>query len=451
MASVKLDELGKVISVQLKESEERSARFIQAFISSIKSTLTSGKELALAGFGSISPATKDGKPIPGVQRANFVNDLAAKLSEANSQRVEHMMGTLLEAIKNEILSGRSVELDDVGAFQVRHEKPKIEKQAKGHRLIKPAMTALSFTLAKPLAMPAGEGLAVFSPADAFKKRIEQYKESTIMMIVPERDFFTKTLEYYFENAGWDIETMTSMGDAIARIEGGKAYLSILDAGMTDHQKFAQTLKYRRETSNVPLITLWPSEQSWKVLKEVSIVGDENLSQPFEFRQLLDYADSEIIRAAEEELIFLQQINIHIPTDEQSIEKVIDHVHKLVEQSSITEEGQVALSAAFREAVVNAAQHGNRYKREKKIEVQYLLDSEKITAVVKDQGQGFDHEKYVKSGSSRDAISAARERHAQGRMGGLGILLMLRCCDRLEYNQVGNQITLTKYLKGPPAE
>ena len=53
---------------------------------------------------------------------------------------------------------------------------------------------------------------------------------------------------------------------------------------------------------------------------------------------------------------------------------------------------------------------------------------------------------MKSGSTRDAISAARERHAQGRMGGLGIMLMLRCCDRLEYNQSGNQLTLTKFLK-----
>jgi anti-sigma regulatory factor (Ser/Thr protein kinase) len=105
-----------------------------------------------------------------------------------------------------------------------------------------------------------------------------------------------------------------------------------------------------------------------------------------------------------------------------------------------------MSAAFREGVVNAAQHGNKYKRDKKIEVQYLLDTEKITLVVHDQGGGFNHEMYVKSGATKDAISAARERHQQGRMGGLGIMLMLRCCDRLEYNNQGNQITLTKYLK-----
>ena len=64
----------------------------------------------------------------------------------------------------------------------------------------------------------------------------------------------------------------------------------------------------------------------------------------EFRQLLDNADAEIMRAAEEELIFLQQINIHLPTDEPSIEKVIDMVHKLLETSTLNEEGQVAMSA-----------------------------------------------------------------------------------------------------------
>ena len=47
------------------------------------------------------------------------------------------------------------------------------------------------------------------------------------------------------------------------------------------------------------------------------------------------------------------------------------------------------------------------------------------------------------GDSR-AVDAARSRIDQGRVGGLGIKLMLRCTDRLEYNDVGNMITLTKF-------
>jgi serine/threonine-protein kinase RsbW len=408
--------------------------------------VTAGKDVTLAGFGGFSVATKDGKTLPALYKANILGEVCSKLGESNETRVKAAMDQLSEAIKKELLGGKRVVLGDLGVFSVTSERPKIEKQPKGHRLIKPAASVLAFLPTAPIHTPAGEGMLVFSPTDDLRKKVESFKESSIMLVVPERDFFTKTLEYYFENAGWDIEVFTKVVDALVKIETGKAYLVILDALFEDYQKFCYALKMRKETNAVPLILLYPGEQNWKVMGEVSIVGDENLSQPFEFRQLLDYADAEIIRSAEEELIFQQQLNIHLPTDEPSIEKVIDMVHKLLETSGLNEEGQVAMSAAFREAAVNAAQHGNKYKRDKKIEVQYLLDAEKITAVVKDQGTGFNHEQYVKSGSTRDAISAARERHAQGRMGGLGIMLMLRCCDRLEYNQAGNQITLTKFLK-----
>ncbi len=446
MGEVKLNELTKSLSSSLSMSEERSGRFVDALVESVKTSLAASKEINLPGFGGLSLASSDGKPVPSMYKANLLGDVCAKLGESNEQRVRSTMDAVMEAVKKELLAGKRVVLDDLGVFEIKSERPEIERQPKGHRLIRAAVAGVHFTSASPVKTAAGEARVVFSPSDDLKKRLESFKESSIMLIVPERDFFTKTLEYYFESAGWEIEVFTKVVDALVKIESGKAYLVILDGMFEDYQKFAYALKMRRETTNVPLLLLYPNEQSFKVLKEVTIVGDENLPQPFEFRQLLDHADSEIIRAAEEELIFLQQLNIHLPTDEPSIEKVIDMVHKLLETSGLNEEGQVAMSAAFREAAVNAAQHGNKYKRDKKIEVQYLLDAEKITAVVRDQGTGFNHEQFVKSGSTRDAISAARERHAQGRMGGLGIMLMLRCCDRLEYNQNGNQITLTKFLK-----
>jgi serine/threonine-protein kinase RsbW len=446
MAEIKLQELTKSLSSSLSVSEERTSRFVDALVSSVKGALEASKEVPLPGFGGLSLAGADGKPVPAMYRANVLGDVCSRLGEANEQRVRSMLDAILEAAKKELLGGKRVVLDDLGVFEVKVERPVIERQPKGHRLIKPGGSVLAFTPLGTVRTPAGEAKAVFAPSDDLRKRLETFKESSIMLVVPERDFFVKTLEYYFESAGWEIEVFTKIVDALVKIESGKAYLVILDGLFEDYQKFCYALKMRRETTNVPLINLYPNEQSFRSLKEVSIVGDENLPQPFEFRQLLDYADAEIIRAAEEELIFLQQLNIHLPTDEPSIEKVIDMIHKLLESSGLNEEGQVAMSAAFREAVVNAAQHGNKYKRDKKIEVQYLLDSEKITAVVKDQGMGFNHEQYVKSGSTKDALTAARERHAQGRMGGLGIMLMLRCCDRLEYNQQGNQITLTKYVK-----
>lgn len=445
MPEIKLKELTKGLTTT-QMPEERTERLIDSLLASIKNAVVSGKDVNLTGFGAFSVAGKDGTPLPALYKANVIGEVCSKLGESNENRVKTMVDALLEEAKKQLLDGKRVVLDDLGALEVKFERPQIEKQPKGHRLIKPAMSQLHFASSKAIQTPAGEGKVIFTPSDDFKKKVEAFKEASIMLVVPERDFFVKTLEYYFESAGWDIEVFTKIPDALQKIESSKAYLVILDALFEDHQKFCYALKMRRETNAVPLILLYPSEQAQKILPDVSIVGDDNLPQPFEFRQLLDLADSEIIRAAEEELIFDQQLNIHLPTDEPSIEKVIDTCHKLMEASGLNEEGQVAMSAAFREGVINAAQHGNKYKRDKKIEVQYLLDREKITLVVKDQGPGFNHEQYVKSGATRDAISAARERHQQGRMGGLGIMLMLRCCDRLEYAPQGNQITLTKFLK-----
>ena len=44
----------------------------------------------------------------------------------------------------------------------------------------------------------------------------------------------------------------------------------------------------------------------------------------------------------------------------------------------------------------------------------------------------------------DAVDAARARYKEGGTGGLGILMMLRCVDAVEYNETGNELTLTKY-------
>ncbi len=428
MAEVTLNELSK----SMGSDGARAAQVAEALGAAIRAALTARKSATLPGLGSLSVAGAN-----GAGAADVVSESALAVGDAA------VVQAALDAVKKELLAGKRVKIEGLGVFEIGKDRPEIERQPKGHRLIKPAGAAVKFVPSSPI---PGALKVDFSPSDELRQKLQAFKGSSIMLVVPERDFFTKTLEYYFQSAGWQIETFTKVVDALTKIESGEAYLVILDALFEDYQKFCYALKVRRETSNTPLIVLYPSEKSWSVPPAVSIVGDENLPQPFEFRQLLDTADAEIMRAAEEELIFLQQISIHLPTDEQSIEKVIDTVHKLLESSGLNEEGQVAMSAAFREAVVNAAQHGNKYKRERKIEVQYLLDSEKITAVVRDQGNGFDHGKFVKSGSTRDAISAARERHQQGRMGGLGIMLMLRCCDRLEYNEKGNQLTLTKNLK-----
>src|SRR5947207_8436718 len=147
MSEVKLIELTKSLSSSLSMSEERSGRFVDALVASVKGSLAASKEVSLTGFGSLSLAGADGKPIPSLYKANILGDVCAQLSESNETRVRSTMDAVVEAVKKELLSGKRVVLDDIGVFEIKSEKPQIDRQPKGHRLIRPATAVCQFTSA----------------------------------------------------------------------------------------------------------------------------------------------------------------------------------------------------------------------------------------------------------------------------------------------------------------
>src|SRR6185436_20610092 len=133
MGEIKLIELSKSLSSSMSVSEERSSSFINSLAGSIKAGLEGSKEISIPGFGSLAKA---GAASGG--KVNLVNDVATRLGEPNEQKVRSMMDAVFEAAKKELLAGKRVVLDDLGVFEIGIEKPEIERQPKGHRLIKPA-------------------------------------------------------------------------------------------------------------------------------------------------------------------------------------------------------------------------------------------------------------------------------------------------------------------------
>ena len=364
-----------------------------------------------------------------VVKKDLVERLNAKLGVPLGQG-DRLVDALVETIKEELLRGKQVVLKDFAAFKIVEKKAQIVKDPEtGHQYISPAENVVSFV-----------------PIDSFQRSIEGAKLSSIILAVPENDPFARVIEFHFSRVGWTVLIVNGPDEAKKTLAKSGAYLTIVDHALPGSQELIQELKCSRATSMVPLIALYPGEKDPERCADFMVLGDEHLVEPFEVYTLLMLAESELARSSEEEIIFDQQVNFQFGTSEAALEQANQLGARLFKESGIDEEGLVALSAAFREAIGNAAQHGNRDDAEKLIKVLYLLDKEKITAVVQDEGTGFDHESYTLRAETKTAVSAARERHQQGRVGGLGIKLMLRCTDRLEYNDVGNMITLTKFLK-----
>lgn len=371
-----------------------------------------------------------------IAKKELVEELKSKLG-VPLQQGDRLVDALVESIKDKLLKGHQVVLKDFAAIKVTEKKAQIVKDPEtGHQYISPAENVVSFV-----------------PIDSFQRAIESAKLSSILLAVPSNDPFARVIEFHFSRVGWKVHFANTRAECLKALGSSGAYLTIVDHALKESAELIEDIKCTKASSMVPLIALYPAEKDPERCQDFMVLGDEHLVEPFEVYTLLMLAESELARSSEEEVIFDQQVNFQFGTREENIERANALGARLFGASGLDEEGQVAMAAAFREAVMNAGSHGNKDDAKKLIKVLYLLDKEKITVVVQDEGDGFDHDSYTVRAQTKDAVAAARERHEQGRVGGLGIKLMMRCTDRLEYNDVGNMITLTKLLKpsAKPAE
>jgi anti-sigma regulatory factor (Ser/Thr protein kinase) len=107
-------------------------------------------------------------------------------------------------------------------------------------------------------------------------------------------------------------------------------------------------------------------------------------------------------------------------------------------------------SAFREAIDNAARHGNEESPEKYLTVTLAQDDERISIEVKDEGPGFDSEEFIEASRTKHAAEKVREHVSIGKAGGLGIRLMLECLDEVRFDDNGTRLTLVK-LRGAAAD
>ncbi|MHC5036219.1 MAG: ATP-binding protein [Planctomycetota bacterium] len=146
---------------------------------------------------------------------------------------------------------------------------------------------------------------------------------------------------------------------------------------------------------------------------------------------------------DEEIVASPDVLFIIPSSDDRTEWTFQLARHMFRDSALTEDEADSLHTALREAIGNGIRHGNQYDEKKSIRFRCFRDPNKILCSVEDEGMGFDYKGALEKGRVGDAISAARERYLAGGMGGLGIMLMVRCVDLVEYNDKGNKVILTK--------
>lgn len=266
----------------------------------------------------------------------------------------------------------------------------------------------------------------------------------VLFIVPIKDMFIDIIAQRLGGPGKQVAVAEGLQRAVQLLGDMRPDLVILDGNLPDMEQAIHEVKLDRSRGLMALIAIYPEGSDPSGVKGLHVCEDEAIQEPYDMDDLVKLADSELSRIGEERLFFEQEVHFQFQTAEDWVEQANDLMASLVEQAEIDEEKAAALSVAFREAVDNAARHGNKNQESRLVDTIYLLDKQKATVTVEDEGDGFDTELYLTRGIQGNAVAAARERNQAGRVGGLGIMLMLKCLDDLEYNYVGNLIKLTKY-------
>lgn len=134
----------------------------------------------------------------------------------------------------------------------------------------------------------------------------------------------------------------------------------------------------------------------------------------------------------------------IVNETSQLHTVRTFVAESVRNSPVPSTSLNGILLAVDEAVTNIITHAYTEGRRDVIEITLLVDPERFQVVIRDSGTNFDP-KHI---SDPDMGAQLR----QGRRHGLGIFLMRRVMDEVEYlfkEGVRNELRMVKYLNGQP--
>ena len=112
-----------------------------------------------------------------------------------------------------------------------------------------------------------------------------------------------------------------------------------------------------------------------------------------------------------------------------VENAIDEATSVI---GISQDNYGKILVSAMEAVNNAIIHGNRSIPEKIVDVEISSEKDELIIKVTDQGNGFSPEK-VPDPTTPENIEE---------LNGRGIYLMSHLADKIEYNKIGNSVTMT---------
>ena len=131
----------------------------------------------------------------------------------------------------------------------------------------------------------------------------------------------------------------------------------------------------------------------------------------------------------------QVIRLNVPSSLRWVHTLHAVITEILSQISLDEESSDLINLAVVEAGTNAIKHGNQEDPEKRAYFEFIIQSDQITVVIQDEGQGFDREQVPDPMQPENLFKSS----------GRGIFLIESCMDDVTYEKSGTLIKMVKKL------
>lgn len=139
----------------------------------------------------------------------------------------------------------------------------------------------------------------------------------------------------------------------------------------------------------------------------------------------------------------RDLSISVPSTWDAVDALGETLSDLSASVGLPDDARRYLHLATLEAVANAHRHGNREDGTKRVRCRLRREARRVVLRVRDDGPGFDFRQALTVAREGDARQIGHARAAEGRPGGLGIMMMVRCLDLVEFADGGREVVLTK--------
>lgn len=241
--------------------------------------------------------------------------------------------------------------------------------------------------------------------------------------------------------GADVTLVSSSDDIDAALESEPA-IAIIDEGLEHAQELVYRLKAELDGADrdrIPIVTVASGPRRLRCLPDVVLEGGGA-------KEALAAGKDLVLLRARQRRLFDQALDLHVPTTPEDVEKAGEIVELLIDNSGFEVEDAVKLTHSVREAIGNAAEHGNRNQADRTVRIRYLRSPDRVAITVRDEGPGFDTKAFLSRAEEVSALEHTRSRRdTEERPGGIGVFIMKETCDDIRFNGPGNMIYLMKLL------